>query len=502
MIHHHRKTSSSLLVLSLFLLYTSSVVVGGRGGVFSEYVASAASNTTFPAGFAWGTATASYQVEGGWLEGGRGLTIWDAFSHTPNRVLNNETGDVADDHFHLWKSDIELMKSMGLKNYRMSIAWSRILPAGTGNPNPAGIAFYNSLIDGLVAAGITPWVTLYHWDLPLALQMEQNGWLNSNISNIFANYAKVCFETFGDRVKHWITINEPWCVSVLGHETGVFAPGHTLALGVEAYTVTHNIILAHAKAVNVYRTLFKPTQKGVIGITLNNDWKIPRTQAQADIDAQNRALEFFCGWFADPIYFGDYPQSMRRLVGSRLPNFTAAEVALVKGSNDFFGLNHYTTQLVFNVPPQPNAPSWTNDQNVGEAMDPSWNTTLNGWAIVPMGLYNILKYIHNRYHGPIIYLTENGCAQDGSTNPLEDTKRIDFLRAYMTAAHQAISEGVHLEGYFVWSLMDNFEWASGYGTRFGIHHVDYSTLARTPKASATWFTQVMKRNDPNFDKEE
>ncbi|MDH3252024.1 MAG: GH1 family beta-glucosidase, partial [Ignavibacteria bacterium] len=450
---------------------------------------------TFPTDFTWGTATASYQIEGAWLEGGKGLSIWDAFAHTPGKIAQGDTADIGCDHYHRFKEDIALMAHMGLKAYRFSIAWPRIQPTGRGKPNPEGIRFYSNLIDELLGHGITPWVTLYHWDLPLALHLELDGWLNPVMADCFSDYAAICFEYFGDRVKHWITFNEPWVVSILGYGQGLFAPGRTS--NEEPYRVAHTVLRAHGKAVDIYRRTFQNTQKGIIGMTNNCDWREPLTDSKSDKMAAQRALEFFLGWFADPLYKGKYPDVMRERVRERLPEFTAEDLDLIKGSADFFGLNHYTTMYASHAQPDGtsgNSPygngGISEDQDVLLTSDPAWRTTQMGWNIVPWGCRKLLHWIDTRYDSPEIIITENGCAwddtvEDGAVN---DRRRIDFLNSYLAECHEAIQQKVKLRGYFLWSFMDNFEWALGYSRRFGIHYVDYTTGTRMPKASARWYS--------------
>ncbi|MEM9930184.1 MAG: family 1 glycosylhydrolase, partial [Bacteroidota bacterium] len=262
----------------------------------------------FPKGFVWGSATSSYQIEGAWQADGKGPHIWDVFSHTPGKTARGDHGDVACDHYHRYKEDIALMAKLGLKAYRFSIAWTRIQPDGMGEPNPAGIAFYNDLINELLAHGIEPWVTLHHWDMPAALQMEHDGWLGKKTTDYFARFARICFTAFGDRVKNWITLNEGWVMAILGYHDGVFAPGRTSDS--EPYLAAHHLILAHAKAARVYHQEFQPTQGGKIGMTNNCDWRQPKTDSPEDRAAAQRSLEFYLAWFTDPIYLGDYPQIM------------------------------------------------------------------------------------------------------------------------------------------------------------------------------------------------
>ena len=350
------------------------------------------------------------------------------------------------------------------------------------------------------ANDIQPWATLYHWDLPLALQFEEDGWVGSNISDCFADYARICFQHFGDKVKHWITINEAWVIAILGYGQGLFAPGRIS--NSEPYQAGHNLLLAHAKAVDIYRREFQPQQNGMIGITNNCDWRDPLTDSPEDQAAAQRALEFFLAWFADPIYRGHYPEEMVERLGDRLPSFSPEEIALVKDSSDFFGLNHYTTLLASDAGEQIVKSSvygnggLSEDQGVKLQADPSWEQTSMQWNIVPWGCRKLLEWIHHRYDGPDIYITENGCAFndqliDGEVN---DQARIDFLEGYLSECHQAIQNGVQLKGYFVWSFFDNFEWALGYEKRFGLNYVDFDSLERTPKASAKWYRRVIDHN--------
>ncbi|WP_053992420.1 GH1 family beta-glucosidase [Mangrovimonas sp. TPBH4] len=452
----------------------------------------------FPKDFVWGSATSSYQIEGAWNTDGRGPSIWDAFCQIPGKVFEGDTGDVACDHYHKMKEDVALMKQMGLTAYRFSISWSRIFPQGQGEINEKGIQFYSELIDELLANDIEPWVTLYHWDLPLALQLEMDGWLNKEITDVFVDYAQLCFERFGDRVKHWITFNEAWVVAILGYGQGVFAPGRIS--NTEPYLAGHHILIAHAKAVQLYRTKFQKEQEGKIGITNNCDWREPLTDAVEDQKAAQRALEFFLAWFADPIYFGKYPKCMEDRLGDRLPKFTEEERQMLLGSTDFFGLNHYTTMLASEAK-QINAGSvygnggLSEDQDVNLALDPNWELTEMQWAVVPWGCRKLLHWISDRYDHPNIVITENGCAYDDQleNGEVNDAKRVEFFKGYLEECAKAIEEGVNLTGYFAWSFMDNFEWASGYSKRFGMHYVDFDTLERTPKASAKWFADFLKQ---------
>ncbi|KAJ3732805.1 glycoside hydrolase family 1 protein [Lentinula guzmanii] len=465
---------------------------------------------SLPKDFIWGFATASFQIEGSTDVDGRGKSFWDDFSRTPGKTLDGRNGDVATDSYRLWKEDVELLAQYGVKSYRFSIAWSRIIPlGGRDDPvNPKGIEFYSKLIDALLEKNIIPFVTLYHWDLPQSLHERYGGWLNKEeIVKDYTRYAQVCFEAFGDRVKHWLTMNEPWCISILGYGRGVFAPGRSSDRArspegnssTEPWIVGRNVILSHASAVKVYRELFKPVQKGQIGITLNGDWQMPYDDSPENIAAAQHALDVAIGWFADPIYLGHYPPYMREMLGSRLPEFTEEEIKLVKGSSDFYGMNTYTTNLcraggddefqglvdyTFTRP---------DGTQLGKQAHCAW---LQDY---PEGFRSLLSYLWNRYHMPI-YVTENGFAvKDEDTMPLEealnDTDRVHYFEGTTRVLQQAIHEdGVDVRAYFPWSLLDNFEWADGYVTRFGLTYVDYDTQKRYPKRSAQFLAKWFKEH--------
>lgn len=453
----------------------------------------------FPENFTWGTATSSYQIEGAHNVDGKGPSIWDAFCTIPNRVKNNDNGNVGIDHYNRFKEDVALMKSQGFKAYRFSISWPRVMPEGKGLVNEKGIKFYSDLIDELLANDIQPWVTLYHWDLPLALQTEEDGWLNPEISDYFKGYADLCFSRFGDRVKHWITLNEPWVVSILGYGHGAFAPGRKS--NSEPYLAAHHLLVAHAKAVDIYRRRYG-NQHGSIGITNNCDWREPLTDRFEDRVASERALEFFLGWFADPVYKGDYPEVMKERLGRRLPDFTLEEKKLLLNSSDFFGLNHYTTMYASELKGDETDSIKGNggiseDQGVSLTKDKEWSLTAMDWAVVPWGCRKLLEWINERYDKPPIYITENGfaCDDELENGEVDDSEtRLTYYRGYLGACHEAIQSGVDLRGYFAWSMFDNFEWAHGYSSRFGINYVNYETFERIPKASAKWFSELIASN--------
>ncbi|KAF8179838.1 beta-glucosidase [Pholiota molesta] len=470
-----------------------------------------------PKNFLWGFATASFQIEGSTDVDGRGKSIWDDFAKIPGKTLDGRDGDVATDSYRLWKEDVALLAEYGVKSYRFSLSWSRIIPLGGRNDpvNPKGIEFYNKFIDALLENGITPFVTLYHWDLPQALHDRYNGWLNKEeITKDYVNYARVCFEAFGDRVKHWLTINEPWCVAILGFGRGVFAPGRSSDRerspegdsSTEPWIVGHSIIYAHANAVKLYREEYKPTQKGQIGITLNGDWAIPYDDNQANIDAAQHALDFAIGWFADSIYLGFYPPYMREVLGDRMPDFTPDEWAVVKGSSDFYGMNTYTTNLCKaggddefqgNVDYTFKRPDGT---ELGNQAHSAW---LQDY---PEGFRSLLNYVWKRYKLPI-FVTENGFAVKGENDmPLEvalvDNQRVHYFQGTTASLIQAIhDDGVDVQSYFPWSFLDNFEWADGYSTRFGVTYVDYETQKRYPKASAKWLIEWFREHDTPSDED-
>jgi beta-glucosidase len=438
--------------------------------------------------FIWGVASAAQQVEGGWNEHGRGPSIWDAFSQIPGRIAKGHTPAIACDHLHRLEEDLDLIAGLGVGGYRFSISWPRILPDGESHVNAAGVDFYNRLIDGLLDRNILPLVTLYHWDLPLALQMKYGGWLGAQTGEAFARYAQVCFDAFGDRVRHWLTFNENWCTAVLGHGTGVFAPG--MQSPDAPYLVAHRLLLAHGHAVRLFREGGYP---GNIGIANNCDWREPLTDSPEDRAAAQESLEFFYAWLTDPLVTGDYPEIMQERLGSRLPGFTDEEKTLLKGSVDLLGLNHYTTHLASRHPaPQHGVRAEDGNGGMGEdqqvclSTNPEWDVTDMGWFVVPQGFRRMLNWVGNRYPGLPIYVTENGCAVKADTveEAVEDTPRVQFLQDYTQALRQAVEEdGVDVRGYFCWTLMDNFEWARGYDLRFGLVHCDFDTLTRTPKSS-------------------
>ena len=447
----------------------------------------------FPKDFVWGAATASYQIEGAWDDDGRKPSIWDVFARTPGKVLNGDTGNVACDHYHRYKEDVALMKEMGLKAYRFSVAWPRVIPEGEGQVNAKGLDFYSRLVDELLEAGIEPWVTLYHWDLPQELALR-GGWLNPQISDWFGDYAKAVADRLGDRVKHWITFNEPQCFIGLGYAVGEHAPGYDLPEP-EIIRCVHNSLVAHGKAVDALRSAGGDGFK--IGYTSTMGAMIPAEETDECIAAARVALfssrpssslTWNVALFADPLYLGEYPSYLMPRLEKGLPAGWEGDMALISRPMDFFGINIYQGHKIR-----------VRDDGLPELVPPTVGAahTANLWGFEPDILRWGPRFLYERYKKPIA-VTENGCAGmdwvhgDGQVH---DPARIDYLAHTLAGFEKAISvDGIEAAGFFCWSLLDNFEWALGYRDRFGLIFVDYETLERIPKDSARWYSEVIKRN--------
>ncbi|XP_020111668.1 beta-glucosidase 12-like isoform X1 [Ananas comosus] len=454
-------------LLSDLLVVLLVVAVTLERGACSSF-----NRSSFPDGFIFGTSSSSYQSEGAAMEGGKGPSIWDTFTHA--------------------HSDGSLSEGI----------------------NKEVVEFYNNLINELISNGLQPLVTIFHWDLPQALEDKYGGFLSNRIIEDYVDYAEVCFKEFGDRVKHWITFNEPWSFCSFGYASGTSAPGRCSPWagnctagdsGREPYTVCHNQLLAHASAVKVYKNKYQGTQKGKIGITLVSHWFIPYSDSKPDQDAAQRSLDFMYGWFMDPLTRGDYPFSMKAIVGNRLPKFTEQQSELIKGSYDFIGLNYYTTNYAYSVPP-------SNGLHTSYTTDSQANTTgvrngiplgpqaASAWLyIYPPGIRDLLLYTKTRYDNPVIYITENGVDEFNIPSlplklALKDDIRVSFHQKHILNIYKAIREGVNLKGYFVWSFMDDFEWGGGYIYRFGLVFVDYNDgLKRCRKKSARWFHRFLNK---------
>ncbi len=436
----------------------------------------------FPDGFLWGTATAAYQIEGAHDADGRGPSIWDTFSHTPGTIAGGDTGDVACDHYRRWRGDVALMADLGFNAYRFSIAWPRVLPQGTGAVNPKGLDFYARLVDALLARGIRPFVTLYHWDLPQALE-DHGGWGVRETATAFGEYAAIVGRALGDRVKDWITLNEPFASVFLGYVLGMHAPGkRDPAL---AFQASHHLNLAHGRAVQALRAAAPGARVGITHVAMPCE---PASDTEADRRAAERQDAFVNRWYWDPTLRGTYPADMLQMLGPLAPQVAEGDLATIHQPIDFFGHNSYTRALVRHAPGVP--------ITAAEHAPPVGPVTEMGWEVWPAHLYDSLTRITRDYGAPDIYVTENGAAFADTVvdGRVDDPRRVDYLRTHLEAAHQAITDGVRLRGYFCWSLLDNFEWSFGYSKRFGIVYVDYATQRRIVKASGRFLAGVARAN--------
>jgi len=436
----------------------------------------------FPPGFLWGAATSAYQVEGSPLADGAGPSNWHRFCHTPGLVRGGDTGDVACDHYRRYRGDVTLMRALGLTAYRFSVSWSRVVPEGRGRANPRGLDFYRRLVDALRENGIRPFVTLFHWDLPAALD-DRGGWLNPDIADWFADYARIVYRGLGREVEAWATLNEPWVVTDGGYLHGKLAPGHRSLF--EAPIAAHHLLRAHGKAIDAGRA------EGVrkLGIVVNLEPKFPASRRRADREATARSDAYMNRQFLDPVFRGAYPPELPRMFGKAWPRFPASDMKLISRKIDFLGVNYYTRGVMRSDPS--GAPV-----RAASVAPPAARTTETGWEVFPGGLADTLAWVRKRYGALPLYVTENGAAfADPSRAPrggIRDTRRVAYLKSHLQAAAEAIRRGVDLRGYFAWSLLDNFEWSHGYAKRFGIVHVDYRTQKRTPKASALFYAEVIR----------
>ncbi|GAA3918976.1 GH1 family beta-glucosidase [Luteimonas lutimaris] len=437
---------------------------------------------SFPKGFLWGAATAAHQIEGSPLADGAGPSIWTRFAHTPGMTLNGDTGDVACDHYRRWKDDVKLMRELGLQAYRFSVSWSRILPEGTGRVNQAGLDFYSRLVDELLANDIEPLLTLYHWDLPAALD-DRGGWLNRDSADWFAEYGRVLYCALDGRVKKWVTLNEPWVVTDGGYLHGTLAPGHRSRY--EAPIASHNLMRAHGAAVQAYRA----EGSHEIGLVVNIEPKYAASDSEADQTAVRRAHAYMNEQYLHPALLGRYPDELKEIFGDAWPEFPQDDFKLIVQPLDFVGINYYTRSV-----------TRANDSyplGAGSVRQPLGTYTETGWEVFEQGLTDLLLWFKRTYGDLPVYITENGAAffdppVAGDDGRVRDPLRTDYLRRHIAAIHDAIGAGVDVRGYMAWSLLDNLEWSLGYSKRFGLVHVNYDTQVRTPKDSARWYSRLIE----------
>jgi len=441
--------------------------------------------TTFPPGFLWGAATSAYQVEGSPLADGAGPSNWHRFAHTPGRIFEGQTGDVACDHYRRFREDVDWLARLGLTSYRFSVSWSRIFPDGTGRVNERGLDFYRGLVDALLAHGIAPMITLYHWDLPAALD-DRGGWTNPDSPAWFAEYAATLFRALGDRVPMWATLNEPWVIVDGGYLHGALAPGHNSAF--EAVRAAHHLLLAHGDAVAAFRA---SPARGQVGIVINLEPKDPASSSPADVAATARADVQFNRHYMDALFLGRYPAELAEIYGEAWCEFPAADFARIGRPVDFLGVNYYSRGLTVDAPED-----WPTRSC--KVTNPSARYTALGWEIYPEGLTRALTWVKDRYTKIPLYVTENGMARsdpdhlDVGAQTYDDPERVSYFAEHLAAVHAAIAAGVDVRGYYAWSLLDNMEWAHGYAMRFGVLHVDFDTLVRTPKTSARYLREVAR----------
>lgn len=435
----------------------------------------------FPAGFVWGAASSAYQIEGAPAEDGKGESIWDRFVRTPGKIKDGSTGDVACDHYHRFEDDVRLMKDIGLRAYRFSTSWPRIVPDGTGKPNPKGLDFYSRLVDRLLGAGVAPWVTLYHWDLPASLQ-ERGGWTARDVAGWFAEYAAVVARALGDRVEHFMTLNEPQIFSIFGYLTGEHAPGLVDVPGY--FAASHHVHLAHGRGVEAVRAEAPAAKVGIVEQVFPCH---PATDCEADRDAARRLDGLFNRWYLEPLLLGRYPDDVLALFSFLASPVEEGDFDVIRAPIDFIGINHYTRQLVSHDATVPLFELRTG------AKKPNAEYTAMGWEVCPAAFGEVLSRLRTEYGNPPVVITENGAAMADvyEAGRVHDGGRIAYLEAYLTELHRQMAAGSDVGGYFVWSFTDNFEWAYGYEKRFGLIHVDYRTGARTPKDSAAWYCRVI-----------
>ncbi|KAL5572992.1 hypothetical protein UlMin_022589 [Ulmus minor] len=519
-----KETRTRLCFFSFSIIIVLSLITPSLTQTSNEEQHEQIKRSQFPDGFFFGTSTSAYQVEGAYLEDGKSITNWDVFSHLPGNIKNNDNGDIADDHYHRYLEDMELVHALGVNAYRFSISWARILPGGrSGNVNPKGIMFYNKIIDNLLLRGIEPFVTLFHFDMPQILENKYKGWLHPLMQEELVYLATICFEEFGDRVKYWMTINEPDHFADFGYKTGQYPPARcsppfgNCSLGnsdTEVLIVMHNMIMAHAKVSDVYHKHFQLKQGGFIGITINAVMYEPLRDEEVDRQAVDRALAFSVGWALDPLVHGDYPPEMQIYLGTKLPKFSQRQKELLNGSLDFIGINHYITLYAKDCihsacsskghHPLEGFVEITGERDGTPIGQP---TGMPRFYVVPRGMEKVIDYMKQRYNNIPMFVTENGVSSPAhQSEKVEDLLndydlRIKFHKAYLSALATAMRKGADVRGYFIWSLIDSFEWINGYNVRFGIYYVNRSSLERIPKLSAKWFTTFLT-NTTTYNQEE
>ncbi|KAI9127696.1 hypothetical protein K1719_000689 [Acacia pycnantha] len=515
---------SCLLHKSVFIILTSLCLSTFMGAYSRTENLSmnqnSESSSPFPSNFLFGTATSSYQVEGAFSSDGKGLSNWDVFTHKPGKIMDGTNGDIAADEYHQYQEDVDLMEYIGVNSYRFSISWARILPKGRfGKLNKQGLDYYDRLINALLRKGIEPFVTLTHFDIPQELEDRYQSWLSPKIQEDFKYYADICFKKFGDRVKYWVTINEPNVAVIRGYRKGIWPPSRCSASfgncshgnsEKDPFVAAHNLILSHVSAVQLYRTKYQKKQGGEIGIVMDALWFEPFSNSLEDKLAAERAQSFFLNWFLDPIILGKYPSEMKEILGQDLPEFSKYEVEkLKKNGIDFIGVNHYTSyyakDCIFSECEPDQGASKTegfalyvhqrNDISLGD------KTAVDWLYVRPQGLEKMVTYLKERYNNLPMFITENGYGEVEDPNSttrdiVNDVQRVNYLSSYLNSLAKAIRKGADVRGYFVWSLLDNFEWKYGQNVRFGLHHVDYGTLNRTRRLSALWYKHFIAQNLP------
>ncbi|XP_071730161.1 probable inactive beta-glucosidase 14 [Rutidosis leptorrhynchoides] len=505
-----------LIVYLLLFLFISTCTANNHHNTFNfeQNDEPDIKKSDFPDGFLFGSATSAYQIEGAYLEDAKSLSTWDVFCHSETGCgKSGGNGDIADDHYHLFLNDIELIHSLGVQAYRFSISWSRILPRGRfGEVNPAGIIFYNKIIDNLISKGIEPFVTLQHVEFPQELEDRYGGWLYPEMQEQFLHLAEVCFKSFGDKVKHWITFNEPKLFADSAYGDGTIPPGrcsepfgncHDGNSDVEPIIAMHHILLAHGRVAKLYHENFQPKQGGLIGLSVHCYMYEPLTDSDLDREAAKRAFAFNTGWELDPTIFGHYPEEIQKYVGSELPSFSLEEKNFMKSSIDFIGLNHYSTIYVKDC--TNSSCSATANRAITGFVDTVGErdgvpigelTGAEKSYVVPRGMDEIVSLIKIRYNNKPMFITENGYSspdlQEKRVNELSnDVKRVEYHKKYLASLAKSIRKGADVRGYFIWTLMDSYEWLKGYNVRYGLHYVDRETLTRIPKLSARWYKNFL-----------